>query len=132
MLGFFKIGNTDFVISGSRDGLIRIWDCSIKICVQIFQSKRNEVTCFEKMPGNELCYAVGTDSEDVLFINLGDFGKDEESGLRVYCKERGRFVREFYSKIDQILHFSHENYEVIFLLADRKQIEILRLRGRKK
>lgn len=130
-LDFFKLGNTDFVISGGKDGLIRIWDCSIKICVQVFQSGRNEVTCLERLPGDELSYAVGTDSEDVLFLNLADFGKDLDSGLRVYCKERGRFVREFYSKVDQVLYYKGGDFELLFLLADRKQVEVLRLREKK-
>lgn len=128
---FFKIGKTDFLISGGKDGLLKIWDLSVKICVQIFQSGRNEVTCIEKMPGSELSYAVGTDSEDILFVNIGDFGKDEESGLRVYCKERGKFTREFYSKVDQILYHQGLGYEILVLLADRKQVEVLRLRNKK-
>lgn len=130
-IDFFRLGNTDYVISGSKDGLIRIWDCSIKICVQVFQSGRNEVTCFEKLPGKDLSYAIGTDSEDIMFINVADFGKDEESGLRIYCKERGKFVREFYSKVDQIIFYQGFGFELLFLLSDRKQIEVLRLRNKK-
>jgi U3 small nucleolar RNA-associated protein 12 len=95
----------------------------------VFKTKRNEVTCIEKLPGEELSYVVGTDSEDLIFLNFGDFGKDEESKLRVYCRERGRFVREFYGRVDQI-GFDEKN-KALFLLSNRRQVEVLKFRSSK-
>ena len=69
---------------------------------------------------------LGTDSEELIFVEIGNFGKDVEKGIDIYLKERGRFTREFYGRVDVIAYNKQER--IIALLSDRKHIEYLAFR----
>ena len=100
---FVTIGITDYILSGSKDGLLRLWDTSIRECVQVFRTNRNEVTCCLSFNQGK-CLMLGTDSEELIFIEIGNFGKDQEKGIEIYLKERGRFTREYYGRVDVIAY----------------------------
>ena len=129
--------NAEYLLSGSKDGLLRVWDCSLQSCVQVFRTNRSEVTCIERLGaknngyGNisgekELSFIVGTDSEDLIFVNFSDFGKDTDTKLRTYLKERGRFTRDYYSRVNQISY--EPSNKLIFMLTDRRFVEVVGFR----
>jgi U3 small nucleolar RNA-associated protein 12 len=129
----------DYVISGSRDGLLRVWDTRIQECVQIFRTNRNQVLCMEKLSESKIAadeekflteysFVIGSDSEELIFVNISDYGKDPETKLPVFIRERGRFTREYFAKVDQIA-FDAAN-SLLILLADRKHMELLKFRSK--
>jgi U3 small nucleolar RNA-associated protein 12 len=104
----------DYIISGSKDGLVRVWDTRVQECVQIYRTNRNQVLCIEQISKSkvtigegddcslvsEFSFVIGSDSEELIFVNISDYGKDPETKLPVFIKERGRFTREYFAKID--------------------------------
>ena len=80
----------------------------------------------EETAVKEYSFVVGSDSEELIFLNISDYGRDPSTKLPVFVKERGRFVREFFAKVDQI-EFDSEN-GLLMLLADRKHLEVLRFK----
>lgn len=142
-INILNFRGVDYIVSGSRDGLVRVWDTRTQECVQIFRTNRNQVLCMEKLSqskvsldeeGNgslvsEYSFVIGSDSEELIFVNISDYGRDPESKLPVFIKERGRFTREYFAKVDQI-EFDKEN-QLLFLLADRKHMEIVKFRNKK-
>lgn len=135
-LHILNLRGVDYVLSGSKDGLVRVWDTRIQECVQIFRTNRNQVLCMSQIFENkkelsesgvrEYSFVIGSDSEELLFVNISDYGKDPTTKLPVFVKERGRFVREFFAKVDQI-EVDIEN-GLLLLLADRKQLEVLKFK----
>lgn len=77
----------------------------------------------------EYSFVVGSDSEELIFINFSDYGRDPVTKLPVFIKERGRFTREYFAKVDQI-QYDKQN-SLLFLLADRKHLEVLKFRNKK-
>jgi U3 small nucleolar RNA-associated protein 12 len=74
----------------------------------------------------EFSFVIGSDSEELIFVNISDYGRDPVTKLPVFVKERGRFVREFFAKVDQI-EFDSSN-GILILLADRKHLEVLKFK----
>jgi hypothetical protein len=71
------------------------------LCIeQISQSK---ITLTEGEKSNnviEYSFVIGSDSEELVFVNISDYGKDPVTKLPVFVKERGRFTREYFAKVD--------------------------------
>lgn len=88
----------------------------------VSESRKDE----EESHVKEYSFVVGSDSEELLFLNISDYGRDPVSKLPVFVKERGRFVREFFAKVDQI-EFDAQN-GLLILLADRKHLEVLKFK----
>lgn len=107
--------------------MVRVWDTTIRECVQVFRSNRNEVTCALKLFEGRV-FLLGTDSEDLIFVEFNNFGKDPEKGLPIFLKGRGRFTREFFGKCDSLTF--NEEERVIALIADKKFVEYICLRTR--
>jgi len=126
-LNFVKVGMVDYLISGGKDGILRVWDTSINECVQIVRTNKNEVTCSNFFPESNLII-YGTDSEDILFVEAKNFGKNEDTKLPEYIKIAGSYTREYFSKVDQITY--SKGSKQLVLLSDRKYYEFLDFRSK--
>ena len=119
------------LLSSSKDGCLRIWDVNVQFCVDVIPSSKNEVTYFINQPliGKDI-YLYSTNTEDLVFIELGQFEKKSENSQNSYTvktsyREVGRFSRDKFSKVNQIV--CDEERGQIFLITEKNQIEILKI-----
>jgi U3 small nucleolar RNA-associated protein 12 len=132
-LSFYKNfkETTEYILSSSKDGCLRVWDIDTKHCVDVITSKKNEVLGIIKIEGlkfvrNEL-FMASTNSEELIFYEM-KVNKKEGETVKKYNEERGRFTRHFYSLVVQME--SAQELGLIVLLNDDKGIEFLKIRNK--
>lgn len=92
---------SEYFVSTSKDGCLRVWDVDTRRCIDIIASKKNEVLGLDRVKGlkfvrNEL-FAATTNSEELVFYEMK--ASKPEGGAPVNHEERGRFVRSYYSTV---------------------------------
>lgn len=93
--------SSEYFVSTSKDGCLRVWDVDTRRCIDIIASKKNEVLGFNKIKNlkfvrNEL-FAATTNSEEIVFYEMKVL--KPEGSAPVFHEERGRFVRNHYSTV---------------------------------
>ncbi len=93
--------SSEYFVSTSKDGCLRVWDVDTRRCIDIIASKKNEVLAVNKIKNlkfvrNEL-FAVTTNSEEVVFYEMKV--TRAEGQAPVFHEERGRFIRNHYATV---------------------------------
>lgn len=95
--------SSDYILSSSKDGCLRVWDIDTRRCIDIVTSKKNEVLSIGtlvsqhlKFVRNELFVAT-TNSEEVVFYEMKIVPSTDAATK--YYEERGRFSRNHYSAV---------------------------------
>ena len=129
---FFKYFNdsSDYILSSSKDGCLRIWDIDTRRCIDIISTKKNEVLGMETIKGlkfvrNELMMAL-TNSEDIIFYEMKITKADNT--LPIHYEERGRLVRNNYNNI--ISTDTASDIGLVFILNDNKMIEVIKMKSK--
>lgn len=124
--GAQKSSKDMYLMSSSKDGCLRLWDVNVQFCVDVIPSAKNEVTGFLKMPmlGANI-YMYCTNTEDLVFLELGETKSDEGSVMTKNYQERGRFKRDKFSKVNKLVCDYDRN--LVFLVNEKNGIEVLRV-----
>lgn len=118
----FLPGNPDFLVSGSKDGLVKIWSVKLQICVQTITESKSEV------------WSVGFHGKDRMLVGSSDkviYVYRIESNLIVSAD--GLTVAEFHGQLDRPepadgrITTIAVSGNVVFAQTDRRVVEMWRI-----
>lgn len=120
-----------FLLSTSKDALIKIWDLSTQHCIETHVAQNNgECWALGLSPEQDGCITAGNDGEMRAWVfdkqALGRVSKELGSAEKV-LKDRGTFYRNGKDRTTAILFHPKKNF--IALHGSEKSIELWRIRS---
>ena len=113
--------SSDYILSSSKDGCLRVWDIDTRRCIDIITSKKNEVLGLTQLTSQHLkfvrneLFVATTNSEEVVFYEM-KVTQSTDAATK-YHEEKGRFARNHYSSVLGIQ--AADSLGLLFLLSNQ-------------
>lgn len=121
----------DYLLSTSKDALIKVWDLSTQHCIETQVTQSNgECWALGLSPDRDGCVTAGNDGEMKVWVIDKEAlsNASEELGLvRKILKDRGTFYRAGKDRTTAVLF--HPKRDIVALHGSEKSVELWRIRS---